>query len=120
MSVFDVLREKLDQTYGDIVTGYYVRAAEFKSKMLEIIDRTEQEFIPKTNADMIRRMTDEQLADAMLKFPDVCEQIGFCKNDILCNDTLDRGETIEPEMCKRCLMNWLGKRGGLIVRITCM
>lgn len=62
-----------------------------------------------TNADLIRRMTDEQLADAMLQFPDVCEQIGFCKNDILCNDTLDRGETIEPEMCKRCLMNWLGK-----------
>jgi hypothetical protein len=62
-----------------------------------------------TNADRIRAMTDEQLADAMLQFPDVCEQIGFCKNDILCNDTLDRGETIEPEMCKRCLMNWLGK-----------
>lgn len=62
-----------------------------------------------TNADMIRSLTDEQLADAMLQFPDVCEQIGFCKNDILCNDTLDRGETIEPEMCKRCLMNWLKK-----------
>ena len=65
--------------------------------------------VPKTNADMIRKMSDEQLADEMFKFSDVCEQIGFCHNDILCSETLDRGELIEPEMCKRCLMNWLKK-----------
>ena len=109
MNVFDVLREKLDQAYEDIVTGYFVRATEFKSKMLEIINETEQEFAPKTNADRIRAMSDEQLADEMLKFTDVCEQINFCHNDQMCNDTLDRGELIEKEMCKRCLMNWLGK-----------
>lgn len=62
-----------------------------------------------TNADMIRKMSDEQLADEMLNFPDVCEQAGFCHNDILCNDMLERGELIEKEMCKRCLMNWLKK-----------
>ena len=62
-----------------------------------------------TNAERIRNMTDEQLADEMLKFTDVCEEINFCHNDQLCNDTLDRGEFIEKEMCKRCLMNWLGK-----------
>lgn len=72
-------------------------------------ERSCEHYEPMSNADIIRSMTDEQLADEMLKFPDVCEQIGFCKNDVLCNDTLDRGETIEPEMCKRCLMNWLKK-----------
>lgn len=87
MNVFDVLREKLDQTYGDIVTGYYVRAAEFKSKMLEIIDRTEQEFIPKTNADRIRDMTDEELAE-------------FIANDCL---------EIADEICGSCTRNELWK-----------
>lgn len=62
-----------------------------------------------TNADKIRSMTDEQLADEMLKFTDVCEEINFCHNDQLCNDVLDRGELIEKEMCKRCLINWLKK-----------
>lgn len=62
-----------------------------------------------TNADRIRAMSDEALADEMLKFTDVCEQINFCHNDQMCNDTLDRGELIEKEMCKRCLLNWLGK-----------
>lgn len=63
-----------------------------------------------TNADKIRSMTDEQLADEMLKFPDVCEQAGFCKNDVLCNDTLDRGEIIPEGMCRTCLLNWLQKK----------
>lgn len=62
-----------------------------------------------TNADRIRAMSDEQLADEMLEYTDVCEKISFCHNDQMCNDTLDRGELIEKEMCKRCLMNWLGK-----------
>ena len=109
MKVFDVLREKLDQTYGDIVTGYYVRAAEFKSKMLEIIDRTEQEFIPKTNADMIRSMTDEELADAMLKVNEIADHVPFCGNNTECNEIMDRGELISSDMCKKCMMNWLGK-----------
>ena len=79
------------------------------NKLIELVNQVEQEFAPKTNADRIRSMTDEELADEMLKFTDVCEQIGFCKNDILCNDTLDRGELIDQAMCKQCLMNWLGK-----------
>lgn len=116
MNVFDVLREKLGKCKDS-----HLRLADDTKEMtelqfagcytnaIEIVNQVEQEFTPKTNVDRIRAMSDEQLADAMLKFPDVCEQIGFCKNDILCNETLDRGELIEPEMCKRCLMNWLGK-----------
>lgn len=44
MNVFDVLREKLEQASNEIITGYFVRATEFKSKMLEIIDKTEQKY----------------------------------------------------------------------------
>ena len=44
MNVFDVLREKLEQASNEMITGYFVRATEFKSKMLEIIDKTEQEY----------------------------------------------------------------------------
>lgn len=122
MNAFDVLREKLElrkkseidlsNKMMDIdrkMSTAYANKALAIGDVIELVNQVEQEFAPKTNADMIRSMTDEQLADEMLKFPDVCEQAGFCKNDILCNDTLDRGETIEPEMCKRCLMNWLKK-----------
>jgi hypothetical protein len=72
-------------------------------------ERSCEHYEPMSNADRIRSLTDQQLADEMLKFTDVCEQINFCHNDQMCNDTLDRGELIEKEMCKKCLMNWLGK-----------
>lgn len=44
MNVFDVLREKLEQASQEMIAGYYVRATEFKNKMLEIINKTEQEY----------------------------------------------------------------------------
>ena len=103
MSVFDVLREKLDQTYGDIVTEYYVRAAEFKSKMLEIIDRTEQEFIPKTNADMIRSMTDEQLAEFIAND---CLEL----SDMICGScTQETTENCGSGCCVEHIVSWLKK-----------
>ena len=104
MRVFDVLREKLDQTYGDIVTGYYVRAAEFKSKMLEIIDRTEQEFIPKTNADMIRSLTDEQLAEV---YPCPYDTAGFNIMPCILDDNV-KGMPDEV-YCRKCMLDWLKK-----------
>ena len=62
-----------------------------------------------TNADLIRRMTAEQLADAMLKVNEIAAHVPFCGNNEECNEIMDSGELIPPDMCKKCLMNWLGK-----------
>lgn len=61
----------------------------------------------KTNADRIREMSDEELADAMYKANNLGEMIPFCKNSNRCTDILDRGEVIPDSMCKQCLMEWL-------------
>ena len=83
---------------------YEVVNKEFGSN---VADLTEKQCM--TNVDKIRSMSDEQLADEMLKFPEVCEQIPFCHNEELCGDILERGELLPEGMCKRCLMNWLKK-----------
>ena len=62
-----------------------------------------------TNADRIRAMTDEELADAMLKVNEIADHVPFCGNNEECNEIMDSGELIPPDMCKKCLMNWLGK-----------
>lgn len=63
-----------------------------------------------TNADRIRSMNDEELADAMIML-DVRsgKEIPFCINHKKCTDMLDAGEAIPDEMCRQCLFDWLRK-----------
>ena len=64
--------------------------------------------IPKqTNADRIRTMTDEELADAMLAINEIGEAVPFCGNSTRCNEILEAGELIPEGMCKQCLIAWL-------------
>jgi hypothetical protein len=52
-----------------------------------------------TNADKIRSMTDEDLAEAI--YPsDLAERVPFCMNMPECNDMLDGGKLIPDELCK--------------------
>ncbi len=62
-----------------------------------------------TNADKIRSMTDEELADAVLKINDIADNIPFCVNNARCDEIMDRGDIIPDGMCKVCLLNWLRK-----------
>lgn len=63
-----------------------------------------------TNADKIRSMSVEELADAMIML-DVRsgEKIPFCISHRKCIDMLDAGEAIPDEMCRQCLIDWLQK-----------
>lgn len=63
-----------------------------------------------TNADRIRSMNDEELADAMIML-DVRsgEKIPFCISHRKCTNMLDAGEAIPDEMCRQCLIDWLQK-----------
>ena len=103
MNVFDVLREKLEQASKTMMPVIPTADA------IEIVNQVEQEFTPKTNADRIRAMSDEELADAMLKVDELSDYVPFCGNNEECNEIMDSGELIPPDMCKKCMMNWLGK-----------
>lgn len=69
---------------------------------------------PRTNADRIRSMTDEELADAIIKntLKDIGEIIPFCKNYKRCEDMLDSLDGISESMCRECLLEWLNKPEG--------
>lgn len=63
----------------------------------------------KTNADRIRSMSDEELAEKMfeLENKELCKVIPFCKSTDECTDIMDSGELIPDELCKQCLVKWL-------------
>ena len=60
-----------------------------------------------TNGDKIRAMTDEELADAIMKDHNIAYAIDFCHSDEKCSDYMDDGNSIPEEWCKRCLIRWL-------------
>lgn len=58
---------------------------------------------PQTNADRIRGMSDEELAEQLLYY-------GFdkhCTNDPACVAMLDTNARIPEERCKNCALQWL-------------
>ena len=60
-----------------------------------------------TNADRVRAMGDEELAEVLLLFNDLECRIPFCKNLPQCEELLDTEEGIPEENCKKCLLDWL-------------
>lgn len=75
---------------------------------VEIIDELAEEHKPKTNADIIRSMSDEELADYIILVGyDYIEKIPYCKNTPQCTEILDDGRIIPEEMCRGCLIKWL-------------
>lgn len=56
-----------------------------------------------SRADLIRRMTDEELAGK------IYDLMGdkYCKNLPECGEMLDNNQEIPEEKCKDCLLEWL-------------
>lgn len=62
--------------------------------------------VPKTNADRFRAMSDEELAEYLMRAHDCELHIPFCQNKEECwDDMLD----IPPENCLACMLEWLRK-----------
>lgn len=59
-----------------------------------------------TNADRIRGMTDEELAEIIAAEP-TAEKIPFCKNKPECDAMLDADLEIPESMCAACVLDWL-------------
>ena len=62
-----------------------------------------------TNADRIRNMTDEELAEHIITTPAYETCIKFCKNREECCAIMDMDNDIPEEWCKQCLLEWLQK-----------
>ena len=59
-----------------------------------------------SRADLIRRMTDEELADMFVKFENY-DGPDYCQRASECDEMLDRDEVIPLEKCKACMTAWL-------------
>ena len=59
---------------------------------------------PRTNADRIRSMSDEELAHMLLQ---VDGYATYCKNIDKCIERVDRGEDIPDSECEACILRWL-------------
>lgn len=61
-----------------------------------------------TNADRIRSMTDDELAE-IISADMVEEKIGYCQNKKECSEILDSDGIISTEMRKQYALEWLKK-----------
>ena len=60
-----------------------------------------------TNADLIRAMSDEELAENLYWFCDLEERIVYCKNMPECEKLLETEDGIPEKKCIGCLLEWL-------------
>lgn len=71
----------------------------------ELLKAMEQVQKPMTNADLIRAMTDEELAKRLSKlmdsYPAVCRELPECYDD------LEADRDIPLERCEGCWIRWL-------------
>ena len=69
----------------------------------------------KTNADLIRAMSDEELARVIGHLYDGEAGILFCRNLAECDDDIERNLLIPLERCEACVLHWLRQpaEGGL-------
>lgn len=73
------------------------------------VDRKCDKYEGMTNADRIRNMTDEELAEHILSTLAYETYIKFCKNREECCEISDMDNDIPEEWCKQCLLEWLHK-----------
>lgn len=75
----------------------------WKDECFEIV----KECRPQTNADRIRSMTDEELAELLYSLQTEDLDGMFCKTEDKCEEMMDSGDEIPKSMCKQCLVKWL-------------
>ena len=60
---------------------------------------------PLTRAELIRQLTDEEMADLITRCFDVVD-LGYCQNRQECEEMIKTGTT-PTEWCRACLLEWL-------------
>ena len=62
-----------------------------------------------TNADRIRAMTDEELAEHLTRVNEFDFGEVFCKNLSECEELLDTEDGVPDSKCFGCMLDWLRK-----------
>lgn len=62
---------------------------------------------PKTRADKIRVMKDEELAEILRRFADINEWAEWCRGFPECTKGLALEDDIPVERCRECVLRWL-------------
>lgn len=77
-------------------------------KAKAIVKELAEEYKPKTQADKIRAMSDEELADYIIFIgANIEEKIPYCKSTPQCTEILDSGRIVTDKMCRECLVKCL-------------
>lgn len=96
--------EKLGWVYAD----YYPDETEIYDEVVKIVNELVEEYKPKTQADKIRAMSDEELADYIIFIgANIEEKIPYCKSTPQCTEILDSGRIVTDKMCRECLAKYL-------------
>lgn len=78
-------------------------------RLRSLNDTTFTALVAKTmpKSDIIRSMSDEEMAMMLMKAHDGELRIPFCKNLDECYDYLDHYDGLPEEKCMRCMLEWL-------------
>ncbi len=76
------------------------------SPVISILDYPKPKQV-QTNADRIRAVSDEELADLMMGLVDLDDQINYCQNLPECDELLETEDGIPEHKCRDCLLKWL-------------
>lgn len=64
-------------------------------------------YVKQTNADRIRAMSDEELADLLKGADELDDRIHYCQSLPECEKFFEDGEDIPEHKCRDCLLKWL-------------
>lgn len=64
-------------------------------------------YIPMTNSDRVRAMSDEKLAKAINLLAEGESAIQYCRSLPECDEDLERDTVIPLDRCEKCVLHWL-------------
>lgn len=64
-------------------------------------------YIPMTNSDRVRAMSDEELAKAINLLAEGESAIQYCRSLPECDEDLERDTVIPLDRCEKCVLHWL-------------
>ena len=64
-------------------------------------------YIPMTNSDRVRAMSDEELAKAINLLSEGESAIQYCRHLPECDEDLERDTVIPLDRCEKCALHWL-------------
>ena len=67
-----------------------------------------------SRVEQLRAMTDEELAQWLVRLVDGCGELRYCQDLPECGDDLNADREIPLERCEKCMLKWLREPGKLL------